>query len=245
MKVLKTLSKTINIFTIFKIFCENLTKCKDLFFVIKITKTLNMFLLGEKECQNIRNELSRKRTLSTNNNDEKNENKIIEDKDETNLFEKLFYLWALNPFMAVLLCMYCKYFELSYYLTLELSKTKLQKNDYFELCQIVQIIESSIFNCIRVKLINPKQNIFLVKTLYALLMILPQSNSFDSLNNRIKIIKNISKFDDEEDDKFFYEKQKNIDDEISPENKKKIINKYINIMKERYQAKIEYEKNMK
>lgn len=75
-------------------------------------------------------------------------------------------------------------------------------------------------------------------------MILPQSNSFDSLNNRIKIIKNISKFD-EEDDKFFYEKQRNIDDEISPENKKKIINKYINIMKERYQAKIEYEKNMK
>jgi hypothetical protein len=145
--------------------------------------------------------------------------------------------------MAVLLCMYCKYFELSYYLTLELSKIKLQKNDYIELCQIVQIFESSIFNNIRIKLINPKKNIFLVKTLYALLMLLPQSNSFDSLNNRIKIIKNIAKFDDEDDDDF-YEKR-NISDEISPENKKIIINKYINIMKERYQAKIEYERIMK
>jgi hypothetical protein len=66
-KVLKSLSKTINIFTIFKIFCENLLKNNNLDFVIKITKTLNMFLLGEKECQNIRNELSRKRTLSINN----------------------------------------------------------------------------------------------------------------------------------------------------------------------------------
>ena len=63
-KILKTLSKTVNIFTIFKIFCENLIKNKDLYFVMKITKMLNMFLLGEKECQNIRNELlSRKRTM--------------------------------------------------------------------------------------------------------------------------------------------------------------------------------------
>ena len=240
-KVLQSLSKTINIFTIFKIFCENLLKNNNLDFVIKITKTLNMFLLGEKECQNIRNELSRKRTLSINNiNENKN---TIEDKKEYNLFEKIFCLWALNPFTVVLLCMYCKYFELSYYLTLELSKIKLQKNDYIELCQIVQIFESSIFNNIRIKLINPKKNIFLVKTLYALLMLLPQSNSFDSLNNRIKIIKNIAKFDDEDDDDF-YEKR-NISDEISPENKKIIINKYINIMKERYQAKIEYERIMK
>ena len=74
-------------------------------------------------------------------------------------------------------------------------------------------------------------------------MLLPQSNSFDSLNNRIKIIKNIAKFDDDDDDDF-YEKR-NISDEISPENKKIIINKYINIMKERYQAKIEYERIMK
>ena len=237
-KILKTLSKTVNIFTIFKIFCENLIKNKDLNFVIKITKMLNMFLLGEKECQNIRNELlSRKRTMSMNNLNE------IEDNTEYNLFEKIFYIWSLSPFMSVLLCMYCKYFELSYYLTLELSKLKLKQNDYIELCQIVQIFESSIFNNIRIKLINPKKNIYLVKTLYALLMLLPQSNSFDSLNNRIKIIKSISKIDDEEDD-ILYKKQKTIEYKISPVNKRKIINKYINIMKERYKEKIEYENNL-
>ena len=239
-KILKSLSKTVNIFTIFKIFCENLIKNKDLYFVIKITKMLNMFLLGEKECQNIRNELlSRKRTLSMNNI---NEN-TIEESTENNLFEKIFYIWSLSPFLAVLLCMYCKYFELSYYLTLELSKLKLKQSDYIELCQIVQIFESSIFNNIRIKLINPKKNIYLVKTLYALLMLLPQSNSFDSLNNRIKIIKSISKIDDEEDD-ILYEKEKALDYEINPENKKTIINKYIKIMKERYQEKIEYEKKL-
>ena len=142
--------------------------------------------------------------------------------------------------------MYCNYFELSYYLTLELSKIKLQENDYIELCQIVQIIESSIFNNIRIKLINPKKNIFLVKTLYALLMMLPQSNSFDALNIRIRSVKAISKLEDEDDDDDdFIDNKNNIDNEISEENKKIIIDKYVSILKERYKLKLEYEKSKK
>ena len=240
--VLKSLSKTIDIFTIFRIFSDNLLKNKDINFIIRITKILNIFLLSEKECQNIRNELSRKRTISMSGQCE-----IInvENKKGKNLFEKLFYLWALNPFMAVLLTMYCNYFELSYHLTLELSKIKLQENDYIELCQIVQIFESSIFNNIRLKLLRPKKNIFLVKTLYALLMILPQSNSFDALNNRIKSVKFISKFDDDKEDDDIFEDKNDIDEEISPENKIMIINKYINILKERYKEKIEFQKSKK
>ena len=238
-KVLKILSETIDIFTIFRIICDNLLKNKDILFVIKLTKKLNLFLLSEKECQNIRNELSRKRTISMNSEKDSHKN-----KNDANLFEKLFNLWSFNPFMAVLLTMYCNYFELSYYLTLELSKLKLNENDYVELCQIIQIFESSIFNNVRIKLLRPKKNIFLVKTLYALLMILPQSNSFDALNSRIKSVKFISKFDEDDDDDF-YDNQKHIDETISEENKKIIIDKYVNILKERYKEKIEYEKEMK
>ena len=238
-KVLKILSKTIDIFTIFRIICDNLLKNTDILFVMKLTKTLNMFLLTEKECQNIRNELSQKRKISSNINIDEKENKI--DNKNDNLFEKLFYLWSLSPFNAVLLTMYCNYFELSYYLTLELSKIKLQENDYIELCQIVQIFESSIFNNIRIKLINPKKNIFLVKTLYALLMMLPQSNSFDALNIRIKSIKAISKLEDEDDEDDFYINKDKIENELSEENKKVIIDKYVNILKERYKLKIEFE----
>ena len=235
--VLKSLSKSVDILTIFRIFSDNLLKSKDVYFIIKITNILNMFLLSEKECQNIRNELSRKRTISK---DDKNEN-----KKEDNLFEKLFYLWAFNPFMTVLLTMYCNFFELSYYLAFELSKMKLNENDYIELCRIIQIFESSIFNNVRLKLIRPKKNIFLVKTLYALLMLLPQSNSFDALNSRIRSVKFITKIDDDDEDDDLYENKKDIDEELSQENKKAIIDKYINILKERYNEKIEYEKTKK
>ena len=242
-KVLKTLTEAIDIFTLFRIFSDYLLKNNDIHFVMKVTKTLNMFLFSEKECQNLRNELSSKRKLSVDND---NDNEINANNKNDNLFEKLFYLWSFNPFTAVLLTMYCNYFELSYYLALELSKIKLQENDYIELCQIVQIFESSLFNNIRIKLLRPKKNIFLVKTLYALLMMLPQSNAFDALNNRIKSVKIISYFDEDEDeDDFLYESKNIKNEEISQINKKIIIEKYVNILKERYQKKIEYEKTMK
>ena len=243
--ILKTLSNTIDIFNIFTNISDKLLKTKDINFVIKLTKTLNMFLLADKKCQKLRDELSKKRYVLSknieNNNSINDKNKI-----DNNLFEKLFCLWAFNPFMTVLLTMYCNYFELSYYLTLELAKMKLQENDYIELCQIVQIFESSIFNSIRIKLIRPKKNIFLVKTLYALLMLLPQSNSFDALNSRIQSVKTLSNFDDDDDydDSFYNEEEKN-NFEISETDKKQIIDKYLNILKERYKMKNDYEKAMK
>ena len=246
--ILKTLSNTIDIFNIFTIISDKLLKTKDINFVIKLTKTLNMFLLADKKCQKLRNELSKKRYVLSKNNENNDNTNSINDKNkiDNNLFEKLFCLWAFNPFMTVLLTMYCNYFELSYYLTLELSKMKLQENDYIELCQIVQIFESSIFNSIRIKLIRPKKNIFLVKTLYALLMLLPQSNAFDALNNRIQSVKTLSNFDDDDDydDSFYNEEEKN-NFEISEKDKKQIIDKYLNILKERYKIKIDYEKAVK
>ena len=243
--ILKTLSNTIDIFNIVTIISDQLLKTKDIDFVIKLTKTLNMFLLSDNKCQKLINELSKKRYMlfksNENNNSINDKNKI-----DNNLFEKLFCLWAFNPFMTVLLTMYCNYFELSYYLTLELSKIKLQESDYIELCQIVQIFESSIFNSIRIKLMRPKKNIFLVKTLYALLMLLPQSNSFDALNSRIQSVKALSNFDDDDDydDSFYNEEEKN-NLEISEVDKKQIIDKYLNILKERYKIKNDYEKAAK
>jgi hypothetical protein len=75
---------------------------------------------------------------------------------------------------------------------------------------------------------------------------LPQSNSFDALNIRIRSVKAISKLEDEDDDDDdFIDNKNNIDNEISEENKKIIIDKYVNILKERYKEKIECEKEMK
>ena len=76
-------------------------------------------------------------------------------------------------------------------------------------------------------------------------MLLPQSNSFDALNSRIRSVKFITKIDDDDEDDDLYENKKDIDEELSQENKKAIIDKYINILKEKYNEKKEYEKTKK
>jgi hypothetical protein len=56
----------------------------------------------------------------------------------------------------------------------------------------------------------------------------------------------LSNFDDDDDydDSFYNEEEKN-NFEISEKDKKQIIDKYLNILKERYKNKIDYEKAVK
>ena len=77
-------------------------------------------------------------------------------------------------------------------------------------------------------------------------MLLPQSNSFDALNSRIQSIKTLSNFDDDDDydDSFYNEEGKN-KFEVNETEKRQIIDKYLNIFKERYKIKIDYEKAVK
>ena len=182
--VIKILSKHTNIVLLIQIIVDILlNEHDDIFFLMKMVKILNKFILVENEAEPIRNKL----------------HKFNKNSSDNTFFVQIFYLWSFNPFDTLILLLISNYFELSYYLSLELSKMKLKVEDYFELTQTVQIIESSLFNNVRIKLLNPKKNIFLVKTLYAILMLLPQGNAFNSLKCRLKSIEIISNLDEEED----------------------------------------------
>jgi vacuole morphology and inheritance protein 14 len=66
------------------------------------------------------------------------------------------------------------------------SSIKFEQDYYNQLIQLVQLIESSVLNNTRMLLLNPLNNIYLVKTLYGILMILPQGKAFGALNKRLK-----------------------------------------------------------
>ena len=106
---------------------------------------------------------------------------------------------------------------------------KLNQEDYIQLTQMVQLIESSLFNGIRIKLLEPLKNILFVKTLYAILMLLPQGQAFNALANRLKSIEMVLKLDDNKE-----KIKENI--EIEKE-KKKMVEKYIRIFQERQKIK--------
>eukprot|EP01004_Peranema_trichophorum_P010272 NODE_9047_length_624_cov_29.235529_g8419_i0.p1 GENE.NODE_9047_length_624_cov_29.235529_g8419_i0~~NODE_9047_length_624_cov_29.235529_g8419_i0.p1 ORF type:complete len:151 (+),score=31.68 NODE_9047_length_624_cov_29.235529_g8419_i0:46-453(+) len=58
--------------------------------------------------------------------------------------------------------------------------------------KLVQLLESPIFAHVRLQLLEPSQNPYLVKTLFGILMLLPQSSAYELLKNRLKSVSTLS-----------------------------------------------------
>lgn len=186
--IIKELIKSINIEVLFEEIANDLLKYDDIYFVMRMLNMLNKFLITEEEANSIRIKLSKF------GNEEK------EEKEDA-YFTKIFKLWSYNPFCTLILVLISNSFELGYFLINYLSQMKLRAEDYIELSQVVQVFESSIFNHVRIKLLKPKKYSYLIKTLYAILLLLPQGQAFNSLSSRLKclqIIYNLGEDDDDE-----------------------------------------------
>ena len=120
----------------------------------------------------------------------------------------------------------------SWNLILKFYKIKLKDNYFVHLSEFVQLMENTQSNHIRMLLLHPEENIYLVKTLYGILMLLPQGKAYNILSDRLYSIKGLfkrskeidNKIDQESNDLFF-----DIDD----------INYFINIFIEVYQRQKE------
>jgi hypothetical protein len=186
--IIKELIKSINIEVLFEEIANELLQFDDIYFVMRMLNMLNKFLITEDDANSIRIKLS----------------KFGSGKEEDEYFTKIFKLWCYNPFCTLILVLISNSFELGYFLINYLSQMKLRAEDYIELSQVVQVFESSIFNHVRIKLLNPKKYSYLIKTLYAILLLLPQGQAFNSLSSRLKclqIIYNLGEDDDDEPSK--------------------------------------------
>ena len=184
--IIKELIKSINIEVLFEEIANDLLECDDIYFVMRMLNMLNKFLITEEEASTIRIKLS----------------KFENEREEDAYFTKLFKLWSYNPFCTLIFVLISNSFELGYFLITYLSQMKLKAEDYIELSQVVQVFESSIFNHVRIKLLKPKKYSYLIKTLYAILLLLPQGQAFNSLSSRLKclqIIYNLGEDDEDEE----------------------------------------------
>ena len=81
-------------------------------------------------------------------------------------------------------------YELSYLIIKNLSELEVTSQLLIQLDVLVQLLELPIFMKLRLNLLEPEKHPYLFKTLYGLLMILPQSNTFMSLRNRLTTVSN-------------------------------------------------------
>ena len=191
-------NKTIDIIDIFKEIINYLKKPKNIYFVLDIIDFLTMYLISEKRA-----------------------NKIINSFDSDKIFFKSLYeLFCFNPFDTLVLLLLAKKFELSYFFVLNLSKMDIDNSDYIELSKCVQIFESIYFIDVRIQLLNPKSNIYLTKTMYAISLLLPPGPALDSLKQRLKCLEILFKFDEEESETKMENENEN--DDINNDDSSKI-----------------------
>lgn len=57
---------------------------------------------------------------------------------------------------------------------------------------MVQLLESPVFTELRLQLLEPQQHPYLLKALYGILMLLPQSAAYSKLQNRLQCISTLT-----------------------------------------------------
>ena len=158
-----------------------LTEKLSYIFKYKIVGYLNNFLIFSLRAKEFKESL-----ITPITDEEKND-------DEFLLSEKLFKVYAVNPMCLLIFCIYLELYELSWELILNFKNIKLEDDYYEYLAIFVQTIENRQWNDLRIKFLYPNKNIYFIKCLYGILMLLPQGKAFDILSDRLYSIKGLIK----------------------------------------------------
>ena len=196
--ILEHLTKKSTLDIVYESFADVLKEIKNFSFVSKMIHYLNQYLMRNPLAVNFR------KSLINSDNDEK----------YNKLFLKMYNIWSINPISLLIFCVITEHFELAYNIILNLVKVQLDSDYYIHLGTLVQLLESELYDYIRIRLLEPSNNIFLIRTLYGILMLLPQGQAFNVLSNRMSNVQTLFEIE-------------NGFDNIKEENNNKEIDNYI------------------
>jgi len=112
--------------------------------------------------------------------------------DARSLFLELYYCWSHNAVATLSLCLLSMAHEHAYTLICSFGETHVTVSFLTQIDKLVQLLESPIFAHVRLQLLEPTRHPFLVKTLFGILMLLPQSSAHDLLKNRLKSVSTLT-----------------------------------------------------
>lgn len=104
------------------------------------------------------------------------------------LFTCLYMTWCHSQIASVALCLLTGCYKHAADLVVVISEQEVTLEMLAELDRLVQLIESPIFTYLRMELLDVSTNGDLLRALQSLLMILPQSNAFRTLRDRLNCL---------------------------------------------------------
>lgn len=171
--MIKKLCDLLNAEDIFRMLSAILSDESDPEFAISMVDILNTILLTSPELLDLRNSL-----------------KDFNNKESYSLFVCLYKTWCHNPIATLALCFLSQNYEHSFHLVNLFGDIEITLNLLITIDKLVQLFESSIFTYLRLHLLEVERNQYLIRALYGLLMILPQSDAFMLLKQRLDCVPN-------------------------------------------------------
>jgi vacuole morphology and inheritance protein 14 len=166
---------------------------ETLLFISTMVQTLNLILLSAPELHSLRAILS--------NSIHRDGRKIAtplatSDRDQSrgHVFATLFHCWAHNPVATLSLCLLAEAYDLSFALVKRFSEMEdITVGFLLQIDKLVHLLESPIFVHLRLQLLDVEapHHAPLLKSIYGLLMCLPQGEAFRLLNERLQTVCNL------------------------------------------------------
>ncbi|EED96467.1 predicted protein, partial [Thalassiosira pseudonana CCMP1335] len=163
-------------------------------FVSTMVQTLNLILLTASELHGLRMLLAKAFDTRDSDAEEINMSSPGDEHSGTRngvqVFESLFRCWCHSPVATFSLCLLARAYGVAFALVQKFSELEVSVGFLMQVDKLVQLLESPVFVHLRLQLLNVESSHHapLLKSCYGLLMLLPQSDAFRSLNDRLTTV---------------------------------------------------------
>ena len=155
-------------------------------FIATMVQTLNLILLTASELHELRSILAASFFNSTGSTTATDEG--------SHVFATLFHCWSHNPVATFSLCLLAQAYDLSFALVKRFSDMEdISVGFLMQIDKLVYLLESPIFVHLRLQLLEVEApyHVPLLKSIYGVLMCLPQGDAFRLLNERLTTVCNL------------------------------------------------------
>ncbi|XP_075045515.1 protein VAC14 homolog isoform X1 [Mixophyes fleayi] len=171
--IIRQLCLLLNAENIFHSMADILLREENLKFASTMVQNLNSILLTSSELFQLRSQL-----------------KDLQTPESCNLFCCLYRSWCHSPVATVSLCFLTQNYKHAYRLIQKFGDLEVTVDFLTEVDKLVQLIECPIFTYLRLQLLDVENHPYLIRALYGLLMLLPQSSAFQLLSHRLQCVPN-------------------------------------------------------
>nr|XP_019562748.2 protein VAC14 homolog [Aedes albopictus] len=176
--IIRQLCRLLNAEYIYRTFAEILQEEKtNLKFASTMVRTLNMILLTTSDLFELRNTL-----------------RDIRNEKSASLFECLYKCWSHCAVSTLSLCLLAQCYQHVSEIVVLFADMEITVDFLVEIDKLVQLIESPIFASLRLVLVSHTNDNadaqHLSRALYGILMLIPQTEAFNLLRNRLQCVPN-------------------------------------------------------